>query len=175
MTCPARSDRNPAPGRHVPRASWQGPQWQILQKQLSSAQKRTPKQQRSLKTVERIKKAVLALLEEGGYSSFTLNKMAKQAKVNVATVCSYFPNKHNLLAVLTQDWLEERIAHLRRLLADHQQTTPAQARLQGRLIAEAVTAIIDLTETLGDAEKDLAERELHKMIRGYLVGCGIEE
>ena len=64
------------------------------EKQLSARQKRTPKQQRSLKTVEGIKKAALALLEEGGYSSFTLNKVAKQAKVNVATVYSYFPNKH---------------------------------------------------------------------------------
>ena len=204
-----------------------------IEKHLSTAQKRTPKQQRSVKTVERIKKAALTLLEESGYSSFTLNKVATQASVNVATVYSYFPNKHNLLAVLTQEQLEERIAHLKRVLAEagqkpdwvsafcecltpvfairaaqwgsfalrqamraspeiwrldqsaneqaaeiiaeflseHQQTTLAQARLQGRLIAEAVTAIIDLTETLDDAEKQLAERELHKMIRGYLTGC----
>ena len=67
---------------------------------LSVPGRRSPKQQRSRKTVELILEATLELLEEEGFTGITMQKIADRANINVAAVYGYFPNKHQVIAEL---------------------------------------------------------------------------
>ena len=62
--------------------------------------RRSPKQERSKKTVELILDATLELLEEEGFAGITMQKIADRADINVAAVYGYFPNKHQVIAEL---------------------------------------------------------------------------
>lgn len=68
---------------------------------LSVPGRRIPKQERSKKTVELILSAAYDLLEEVGFSGVTMQKIADRAGINVAAVYSYFPNKYQVVAELT--------------------------------------------------------------------------
>lgn len=67
---------------------------------LSVPGRRSPKQERSRKTVELILNATLALLEQEGFAGVTMQKIADRADINVAAVYGYFPNKHQVIAEL---------------------------------------------------------------------------
>ena len=62
--------------------------------------RRSPKQERSKKTVELILEATLELLEQEGFVGVTMQKIADRADINVAAVYGYFPNKHQVIAEL---------------------------------------------------------------------------
>ncbi len=62
--------------------------------------RRSPKQERSRKTVELILEATLELLEQEGFAGVTMQKIADRAEINVAAVYGYFPNKHQVIAEL---------------------------------------------------------------------------
>lgn len=80
---------------------------------LDAPRRRRPKQQRSRETVNQILDAAIRVMERGGFEAFTVNAIAAEAQVNVATLYSYFANKHQLLERLTRDRLDERLAMLR--------------------------------------------------------------
>ena len=80
---------------------------------LDAPRRRRPKQQRSRETVNQILDAAIRVMERGGFEAFTVNAIADEAQVNVATLYSYFANKHQLLERLTRDRLDERLAMLR--------------------------------------------------------------
>lgn len=52
-------------------------------------------------------------MERGGFEAFTMRAVADEAGINVATLYSYFANKHKLLARLAEDRLSERLNLLR--------------------------------------------------------------
>ena len=84
---------------------------------LDAPRRRKPKQQRSRETVNQILDAAIRVMERGGFEAFTVNAIAAEAQVNVATLYSYFANKHQLLERLTQDRMNERLEMLRAAFA----------------------------------------------------------
>ncbi|MGQ0698409.1 MAG: TetR/AcrR family transcriptional regulator [Panacagrimonas sp.] len=78
--------------------------------------RRRPSQARAEQTVERIKRAMLELIDNEGYAAASTNRIAEHAKVNIASLYRYFPNRQSIalalyesasagLARLTHDWL----------------------------------------------------------------------
>ena len=63
---------------------------------------RTPVQQRSRHTVEKILDGADEVLAVDGMPSFTTNAVALQAGVNIATVYAYFPDKGAIVYALAQ-------------------------------------------------------------------------
>ncbi|MEM6463743.1 MAG: TetR/AcrR family transcriptional regulator [Pseudomonadota bacterium] len=68
---------------------------------LSAPGRRSPKQERSRKTVEAILSSALRILEEEGFSGVTMQKIANGAGINVAAVYGYFPNKYQVVAEIS--------------------------------------------------------------------------
>ena len=65
-----------------------------------------PSQQRSRENIERMLAAAAALLEEEGYDALKTVTIAEKAGAAVGSVYQYFPNKHAILTVLVERWLE---------------------------------------------------------------------
>ncbi len=76
--------------------------------------RRSPVQQRSRVTVERILDAALQVLEERGVEGFSTNAVAGRAGVNIATLYSYFADKFELLTEMSDRFEQQRL----RFLAD---------------------------------------------------------
>lgn len=83
---------------------------------LSAPKRRRPKQERSRATVDQILAAAVEVLEHGGFEAVTMQAIANAAGINIATLYSYFPNKHHVLAHLARIRLDERLALLEREL-----------------------------------------------------------
>ena len=62
--------------------------------------RRQPKQDRSEKTVERIKLAMRQIIEEQNYSAATTNEIAKRAGVNISSLYFFFPNREAIAQAL---------------------------------------------------------------------------
>jgi AcrR family transcriptional regulator len=61
---------------------------------------RTPKQQRSMESVEAIVEAAARILIQDGYTALNTNRIAKVAGVSVGTLYQYFPNKEAVVHAL---------------------------------------------------------------------------
>ncbi len=83
---------------------------------LSAPKRRRPKQERSRATVDQILAAAVEILEHGGFEAVTMQAIAGAAGINIATLYSYFPNKHHVLAHLARLRLGERLELLEREL-----------------------------------------------------------
>lgn len=79
---------------------------------LAAPKRRRPKQERSKATVEQILNAAVGILQAGGFEAVTMQTIADAAQINIATVYSYFPNKHHVLAHLARLQLDERLSLL---------------------------------------------------------------
>lgn len=73
-----------------------------------AAPRRTPKQLRSRRTVERILAGAARVFVREGFESATTNRVAEEAGVSVGSLYQFFPNKAALVAAL-------RAAHLARV------------------------------------------------------------
>lgn len=62
-----------------------------------------PQQPRAGETVEKIKAAMLALIEEEGYAAASTNRVARRAKVNIASLYRYFPNRAAIALALYEE------------------------------------------------------------------------
>jgi AcrR family transcriptional regulator len=198
---------------------------------LDAPKRRRPKQKRSKETVDQITDAAIRVMERGGFEAFTVNAIAAEAGVNVATLYSYFANKHQLLARLAMDRMEERLGMLRttfeeaaqaedwvgavcqaierlaalragqsgsialrralhaspelwqldqdgnreaarlvaELLIKRAQPTPGNPELRGRIIAECVTAILDMKAQYPDDLHPEIDREMTGLLRHQLA------
>ncbi|MEY8827864.1 TetR/AcrR family transcriptional regulator [Sedimentitalea sp. XS_ASV28] len=88
---------------------------------LAAPGRRKPKQKRSRETVEEILQAAIRVMERGGFEAFNMPAIAAEAGLNVATLYSYFANKHKLLARLAEDGLAERLRILEELFEEARQ------------------------------------------------------
>lgn len=79
--------------------------------------RKTPRQERSRRTVERILDAATRIFHEQGYSAATTNDIADEADVSVGSLYQYFPNKDALLVALTTRHIEHTTAGLADLLS----------------------------------------------------------
>ena len=66
----------------------------------ASPRRKRPQQARAQETVERIKQAMLDLIAEEGYAAASTNQIAKRAKVNIASLYQYFPNRQAIALAL---------------------------------------------------------------------------
>lgn len=69
--------------------------------------RRTPRQQRSQKTVEAILGAVVRILKRDSAQAVTTNHIAGVAGVSIGSVYQYFPDKRAIFTVLHQRHIEE--------------------------------------------------------------------
>ena len=68
-----------------------------------SANRKKPQQQRSGETVQKIKRAMLDLIAKEGYAAASTNRIARQARVNIASLYQYFPNRQAIALALYED------------------------------------------------------------------------
>lgn len=68
--------------------------------------RKSPRQERSRRTVERILDAAARIFHEQGYAGATTNDIADEAEVSVGSLYQYFPNKDALLVALTKRHIE---------------------------------------------------------------------
>jgi AcrR family transcriptional regulator len=81
------------------------------------AARKSPSQERSRRTVERILNAAARIFHEQGYAGATTNDVADEAGVSVGSLYQYFPNKDALLVALTRRHIESTTADLAFLLS----------------------------------------------------------
>lgn len=73
---------------------------------MSSTPRKSPSQERSRRTVERILDAATRVFDERGYAGATTNDIADEADVSIGSLYQYFPNKDALLVALTKRHIE---------------------------------------------------------------------
>jgi AcrR family transcriptional regulator len=78
--------------------------------------RKSPRQERSRRTVEKILDASARIFHEQGYAGATTNDVADEAGVSVGSLYQYFPNKDALLVALTRRHIESTTAGLTYLL-----------------------------------------------------------
>ncbi len=81
-------------------------------RRLRVSPKKEPSQARSRQMVRRILDAALVALTRDGVERFTINHVAAEARISVASVYQFFPNKQAIIYRLYQDWLAEVTARL---------------------------------------------------------------
>jgi AcrR family transcriptional regulator len=89
--------------------SWDRP----MRARLEIEPRKSPRQARAQKTVERILATTADLLDEIGFDRVTTNMVAERAGVNIASLYSYFPNKYALLHSLALRLAERQVAQIR--------------------------------------------------------------
>jgi len=78
--------------------------------------RKTPRQERSVATVDALLEATADILVRDGYATLTTNRIADRAGVNIASLYQYFPGKEAIVAELRRRHGTEQRAELRRLL-----------------------------------------------------------
>jgi AcrR family transcriptional regulator len=84
-----------------------------MRARLEIEPRKSPRQARAQKTVERILATTADLLDEIGFDRVTTNMVAERAGVNIASLYSYFPNKYALLHSLALRLAERQVAQIR--------------------------------------------------------------
>ena len=79
--------------------------------------RKSPRQERSRRTVERILDAAARIFHEQGYAGATTYDIADEAEVSVGSLYQYFPNKDALLVALTKRHIESATTGLADLLS----------------------------------------------------------
>ena len=80
----------------------------------SLQQRKKPTQKRAQKTVDKILMASAEILSESGIEALTTNRVARQAKVNIASVYQYYPNKEAIL----NDLMEQAMGLTSKMLSE---------------------------------------------------------
>ena len=97
---------------------------------MSSLPRKSPSQERSRRTVERILDAAAHVFHEHGYADTTTNDVADRADVSIGSLYQYFPNKDALLVALTRRHIESTTVALADLLAEIPTTADLEAVLR---------------------------------------------
>jgi AcrR family transcriptional regulator len=80
---------------------------------LEIGPRKSPRQARAQKTVERILATTAELLDQIGFDRLTTNLVAERAGVNIASLYAYFPNKYALLHSLALRLAERQVKQIR--------------------------------------------------------------
>ena len=99
---------------------------------MADPDRRKPKQERAVATVDAVIEAAARILIDDGYARLTTNRVAERAGVSVGTLYQYFRSKEAILEALVQRIADERQSVSREL-------DPGDARhAAGRLPAGAL-------------------------------------
>ena len=108
---------------------------------MITAARKSPSQERSRRTVERILDAAARIFHEQGYVAATTNDIADEADVSIGSLYQYFPNKDALLVTLTERHLASTTAGLIERLGDLGTETGFEA-----IITSVVEFLVDQHE-----------------------------
>lgn len=86
---------------------------------VSLEPRRQPIRASARASVDRILDAAAVLLDEVGFEALTTIRIAERARVNIASLYSYFPNKYAVLSALSDRMMERQVASVRRSMGDH--------------------------------------------------------
>ncbi|MFD0686122.1 TetR/AcrR family transcriptional regulator [Actinomadura fibrosa] len=140
--------------------------------------RRTPRQERSRRTVERILAAATRVLSERGYDGASTNRIAEAAGISNGSLYQYFPNK-DAIVVAVLDRFADRLAD--RLGAQIESTMAEPWQVAGRALLDAqirlleedadlLRIIVEQIPRLGPFDKLAAlQRRLTDLVRVYLL------
>ena len=140
--------------------------------------RRTPSQDRSRRTVERILEAATRVLSEHGYDGASTNRIAKAAGVGNGSLYQYFPNK-DAIVIAVLDRFADRLAD--RLGAEIEATMRLPWQEAGRALldvqirlfeenADLLRIVVEQVPRLGPFDKLAAlQRRLTDLVRVYLL------
>lgn len=131
-----------------------------------SSLKKTPRQKRSLQTIEFILEAATYILEREGTHRATTNRIAERAGVNIASLYQYFDDKDAILKTLVLFKAEQHMAMLERILEDLApletvdliKMIASRVRTEVLEAPEALRQLLMLTPALGQMEQIKALR-----------------
>ena len=106
--------------------------------------RKSPRQERSRRTVERILDAAARIFHEQGYAGATTNDIADEAGVSVGSLYQYFPNKDALLVALTKRHIESTTSQVAALL--NEMTTDSGFDVVVRTVVDFLVEQHDLDE-----------------------------
>lgn len=78
--------------------------------------RKSPRQGRSQRTVDRIVEAAARVFNDAGYQSATTNAIAAEAGVSIGSLYQYFPNKDSLLVDIARRHISDSLAAFDRLV-----------------------------------------------------------
>lgn len=128
-----------------------------MHRQVRTAPRKRPRQERSRATVDAILEATARLLVKYGYDDLTTNAVAAGAGVSIGSLYQYFPNKTALVAALLDRHLE---AMNTAVLAE-------LARVAKLPLAEAVRCVVELT-----IRAHAVDPELHRVLTEQVPRVG---
>jgi AcrR family transcriptional regulator len=85
---------------------------------VSAVVVRQPKQQRSRQRVERLIEAADEVLAAEGYGALTVRRIAEAARVPVGSIYQFFADKHAIVEVLAQRYMDEFASLMTQLMDD---------------------------------------------------------
>jgi AcrR family transcriptional regulator len=85
---------------------------------MTSSPRKSPSQERSRQTVERILDAAARIFHEQGYAGATTNDIADEADLSIGSLYQYFPNKDALLAALTKRHITSTTSSLAAMIGE---------------------------------------------------------
>ena len=100
--------------------------------QLFERMRKSPKQERSEKTVDAVLEAAALVLQNEGEAAFTTNRIAERAGFGVGTLYQYFPNKESIVAAIAR----------RELVAIEGKVRAVLARSSGNGPQEVIRAVL---------------------------------
>ncbi|MDL4817814.1 TetR/AcrR family transcriptional regulator [Actinomadura opuntiae] len=140
--------------------------------------RRTPRQDRSRRMVERILDAATRVLSEHGYDGASTNRIARAAGISNGSLYQYFPNKDAIVITVIDrfaDHLADRLgAQIESTMhASWQEAGRALLDVQMRLFeehADLLRIIVEQIPRLGPFDKLAAlQRRLTDLVRVYLL------
>ena len=147
---------------------------------MSQTPTRTPKQERSKRTVEFILEATTQILLEDGYDAVSTNKIAKRAGVSIGTLYQYFSNKEQIIEAVAQryfDQLGEKVMNLiaSASLSDGRAAVGAVVRASIDIFGEdpnQVGQFFNQFDRTILAIADKAHERMENVLMGVLIGEG---
>ena len=85
---------------------------------MTSSPRKSPSQERSRQTIERILNAATRIFHEQGYAGTTTNDIADEADLSIGSLYQYFPNKDALLAALTKRHITSTTSSLAAMIGE---------------------------------------------------------
>ncbi|MFM0668163.1 TetR/AcrR family transcriptional regulator [Paraburkholderia sediminicola] len=123
--------------------------------------RKTPRQARSVVTVDAVFEATLQVLLNDGPRRLTTTRVAERAGVSVGTIYQYYPNKESLLYAVLQRHLDH-VAQAVEAASRRQRGQPLDAMIEALVAAfvEAKTARMDESRALYAIAAELNTTEL---------------
>jgi AcrR family transcriptional regulator len=139
--------------------------------------RRTPRQARSVETLERILDAAAQVFSRHGYASGTTNRIAAEASMSIGSLYQYFPNKDAIVLALARRHMAETTDQLRACFAAHHHDLPGLIEAVVDVMVDAHAADAALHQVLFEqaprppeltSELDALEEELVGAVAGLL-------